>query len=64
MLKFFVIIAISIPLAARSLAGQDLTEPSLSEPSIAKQVLVPLLQVQIRLVMVNSLDQPPDLILV
>ncbi len=37
MLKFFVIIAISIPLAALSLAGQGLTEPSLSEASVAKQ---------------------------
>ncbi len=36
MLKFFVI-AISLPLAALSLAGQDLTEPSPSEPSVAKQ---------------------------
>jgi membrane-associated phospholipid phosphatase len=42
MLKFFVIVAISIPLAALSLAGQGLTEPSPSEPSpsepsVAKQ---------------------------
>lgn len=37
MLKFFVTITISIPLAAVSLAGQSLTEPSLSEPSAAAQ---------------------------
>jgi membrane-associated phospholipid phosphatase len=35
--KFFVIVAISIPLAATSLAGQGPTEPSPSEPSVAKQ---------------------------
>ena len=37
MLKFFVIVAISIPLAALSLAAQDLPEPGLSEPSVAIQ---------------------------
>jgi hypothetical protein len=37
MLKFFVIVAISIPLAALSLAGQGLSEPSLSEANVAKQ---------------------------
>jgi membrane-associated phospholipid phosphatase len=36
-LKFFVIVAISIPLAALRLAGQDLTEPSLPEANVAKQ---------------------------
>ena len=35
MSKISVIVAISIPLAALSLAGQDFTEPTLSEPSVA-----------------------------
>src|SRR5258708_29577000 len=37
MSKFSVIVAISIPLAALRLSGQDLTEPSLWEQSVAKQ---------------------------